>query len=140
LDTEDLPKFGNIEPSSIHPAIENVLQKLERDFTSLETQLTESTDVEYNTVLPVLEQKEWYIAGHLNGVKNGDELHQAYEQNQPKIIKAMSMFQQSMDEAAIHYGKCARSVSSNSAGSWGAARLTQHMNTVGEQTSPVVST
>jgi oligopeptidase A len=78
------------------------LQKLERDFASLETQLTESTtDVEYNTVLPVLEQMQdplgygWGIAGHLNGVKKGEELRQAYEQNQPKIVKAMSMFKQS---------------------------------------------
>jgi oligopeptidase A len=35
------------------------------------------------------------VAGHLNGVKNGEELRKTYEENQPKIIQAMSKFSQS---------------------------------------------
>ena len=37
----------------------------------------------------------WGIASHLNGVKNGDELRAAYEENQPKIVKANMKFSQS---------------------------------------------
>jgi oligopeptidase A len=35
------------------------------------------------------------VAGHLNGVKNGDELRAAYEANQPKVVQAMTKFSQS---------------------------------------------
>lgn len=37
----------------------------------------------------------WGIASHLNGVKNGDELRAAYEENQPKIVQATMKFSQS---------------------------------------------
>lgn len=37
----------------------------------------------------------WGIASHLNGVKNGDELRAAYEENQPKIVAANMKFSQS---------------------------------------------
>jgi oligopeptidase A len=37
----------------------------------------------------------WGIASHLNGVKNGDELRAAYEENQPKIVQANMKFSQS---------------------------------------------
>jgi len=52
-------------------------------------------------VLPAVEQIQfplgyvWGIAGHLNGVKNGDELRQAYELNQPSVVQAMTKFSQS---------------------------------------------
>ena len=35
------------------------------------------------------------MAGHLNGVKNGDELRKAYEASQPKVVKAFTEFKQS---------------------------------------------
>ena len=36
----------------------------------------------------------WGMAGHLNGMKNGKELQQAYETTQPKVVKAFSEFSQ----------------------------------------------
>jgi oligopeptidase A len=37
----------------------------------------------------------WGVAGHLNGVKNGDELRAAYEENQPKVVQSMTKISQS---------------------------------------------
>jgi oligopeptidase A len=37
----------------------------------------------------------WGVAGHLNGVKNGDELRAAYEENQPKVVTSMTKISQS---------------------------------------------
>lgn len=37
----------------------------------------------------------WSVAGHLNGVKNGDELRAAYEENQPKVVTSMTKISQS---------------------------------------------
>jgi oligopeptidase A len=37
----------------------------------------------------------WGVAGHLNGVKNGDELRAAYEENQPMVVTSMTKISQS---------------------------------------------
>jgi oligopeptidase A len=105
LQMEDLPKFQKIEPKDLTPAVEELLTKMENDFASLQESLEEklaaSSAVEYEEVLPEVERIQfgvgyvWGVAGHLNGVKNNDELREAYESNQPKIVKAMSQFSQS---------------------------------------------
>jgi len=67
----------------------------------MESSLSEAKEVEYEDVLPVVEKIQhplgfaWGIASHLNGVKNGDELRAAYEENQPKIVEATMKFSQS---------------------------------------------
>ena len=37
----------------------------------------------------------WGVAGHLQGVKNNDELRVAYEENQPKVVTTMTKISQS---------------------------------------------
>jgi len=67
----------------------------------MESTLAEAKEVDYEEVLPVVEKMQhplgyaWGIASHLNGVKNGDELRAAYEENQPKIVQATMKFSQS---------------------------------------------
>lgn len=39
----------------------------------------------------------WGVTSHLNGVKNSDELREVYEENQPKVVKAMAQFSQSRE-------------------------------------------
>eukprot|EP00581_Thalassiosira_minuscula_P011646 CAMPEP_0183716826 /NCGR_PEP_ID=MMETSP0737-20130205/10598_1 /TAXON_ID=385413 /ORGANISM="Thalassiosira miniscula, Strain CCMP1093" /LENGTH=803 /DNA_ID=CAMNT_0025946149 /DNA_START=31 /DNA_END=2442 /DNA_ORIENTATION=+ len=101
LDTSDLPKFTKIEPSQLTPAMTSILEKLEADFASMESTMGEAESVDFDDVLPVLEKMQhplgyaWGIASHLNGVKNGDELRAAYEENQPKIVQATMKFSQS---------------------------------------------
>jgi len=107
LQQEDLPKFASIEPSHLTPAVTELLEKLESEFTSLEDKLSScssadaSEDLSYDKVLGEVERMQfplgfvWGVAGHLNGVKNGDELRTAYEENQPKVVQAMTKFSQS---------------------------------------------
>lgn len=100
LDQDGLPKFSSIEPANLSPAVKHLLEKLEKDFTDLESKLSSETK-EFDEVLPVVEKMQfplgyvWGVAGHLNGVKNGDELRTAYEANQPDVVKAMTQFSQS---------------------------------------------
>jgi oligopeptidase A len=75
------------------------------DFATLEDTLSATsssgTAVDFDSVLGAVERIQfpigftWGVAGHLNGVKNGEELRKTYEENQPKIIQAMSKFSQS---------------------------------------------
>jgi oligopeptidase A len=103
LQQDDLPKFSKISPEYLTPAVETLLKKMEADFMTLEEKLsaTSSSAVDYELTLPEVERIQypigftWGVAGHLNGVKNGEELRKAYEENQPKIVKAMSKFRQS---------------------------------------------
>jgi oligopeptidase A len=102
LQQDGLPRFAEIEPKDLTPAVEDLLQQLEHDFQELETKLSASTDnIEYEAVLPQVERMQfpigytWGVAGHLNAVKNGDELREAYQANQPKIVKALTQFKQS---------------------------------------------
>lgn len=101
LEQDGLPKFESIDPTHLTPAVEELLTKLENDFATLETDLSSSDAIDYDEVLPVIERMQyplgyvWGVAGHLNGVKNGDELREAYESNQPKVVEAMTKFSQS---------------------------------------------
>jgi len=108
LQQDDLPKFASIEPSHVTPAVETLLAKLEQDLQELENQLgsegnadANAAKVSYEAVVPVVERMQfplgyvWGVAGHLNGVKNGDELRKAYEANQPAIVQTFSKFSQS---------------------------------------------
>lgn len=101
LQQEGLPRFAEIEPNNLTPAIEELLQKLESDFQNLESKLSSTSEFDYEMVLPEVERMQfpidyaWGIAGHLNAVKNGDELREAYQANQPKIVKALTQFKQS---------------------------------------------
>jgi oligopeptidase A len=102
LQQEGLPQFADVQPSELTPAVERLLTQLSADFGSLENKLSEANgSVQYDDVLPEVERMQfpigftWGVAGHLNGVQNGDVLREQYESNQPKIVAAMSQFSQS---------------------------------------------
>ena len=104
LQIEGLPKFTSIEPEDLTPAVEGLLETLDKDLEKLESLLAKTTaedGVDYDQVLPEVEKMQhplsyvWGVAGHLNGVKNGDALREAYESNQPKVVQAMTKFSQS---------------------------------------------
>jgi oligopeptidase A len=101
LQQSGLPKFQSIEPKDLTPAVESLLEKMELDFAGLEKKMGETSSIDYDAVLPEVERIQfglgyaWGIAGHLNGVKNGDELREAYESNQPKVVQAITKFSQS---------------------------------------------
>jgi oligopeptidase A len=101
LQQDGLPKFAEIEPSNVTPAVQELLAKLEADFAKLETDLGSRSSISYDDVLPRIERIQhgleyaWGVTGHLNGVKNSDDLRKAYEENQPEIVKIFSKFKQS---------------------------------------------
>lgn len=101
LEQQSLPKFASIQPSDLTPAVSDLLEKMEADFQKLEEELEKSDTVQYDQTLPKVEQLQypvsfvWGVAGHLNGVKNGDELRAAYEENQPKVVQSMTKISQS---------------------------------------------
>lgn len=100
LEQKSLPKFSSIEPSHLQPAVETLLASMSEKFAALESNLNPAS-ASYSDILPELERIRepisyaWGVAGHLNGVKNGDELRKAYEESQPKVIKAFTEFKQS---------------------------------------------
>lgn len=102
LAQDALPKFASIDPSFLTPAVTDLVEKLENDFASFETKISgEGYDATYDSILPELEKMQfplgyvWGVAGHLQGVKNTDELRVAYEENQPKVVTTMTKFSQS---------------------------------------------
>ena len=104
LQNEGLPKFSSVEPSNLTPAVTNLLENLDKDFAALTSKISEEGyQPSYDEILPELEKMQyglgfaWGVTSHLNGVKNSDELREAYEENQPKVVKAMAQFSQSRE-------------------------------------------
>ena len=97
---DSLPKFSRIKPKHFKPAVEGLLEKIQYEFSRLETSLVVET-TSYDNVLPELERIKhdleytWNILGHLNAVKNDQELREAYESIQPKVVQVMAQFSQS---------------------------------------------
>merc|ERR1712197_87873 len=88
-----LPLFEKIEPCHVTPAIDELLRKLDVDFENLEKNL--ETKISFEETILEVERMQyglsyaWGVAGHLQGVKNSEELRTAYEKVQPDVIKAM---------------------------------------------------
>ena len=102
LEQDALPKFASIEPSNFTPALDELIKKTDSDFAVFESKISEDDyEATYDEILPELERIRfpvgyaWRVAGHLNGVKNGDELRKAYELNQGKVVTAVTKFSQS---------------------------------------------
>jgi len=99
LENKGLPLFSVVEPQHLTPGINSILAQLQSDFDNFESKVSETSS--YNDVLPVVERMQfplnyaWGVAGHLNGVKNTDELREAYEASQPGVIKATTQISQS---------------------------------------------
>ncbi|GMH60424.1 hypothetical protein TrRE_jg469, partial [Triparma retinervis] len=100
LDQEDLPRFNKIEASHLSPAVDTLLADMASNFESLQSVISPSS-AKYDDILPEMERIThpisfaWGVAGHLNGVKNGEELRKAYEGSQGKVVKAFGDLKQS---------------------------------------------
>ena len=102
LEQDALPKFFSIQPSNLTPAVDELIKKMDIDFAAFESKISEDDyEAQYDDILPELERIQfpldyaWGIAGHLNGVKNGEELRKAYEENQAKVVTSVTKFSQS---------------------------------------------
>jgi len=101
LDQSGPPKFATIEPFHVTPAVSTLLEKMTDDFSKFESDLIQNSDPSYDEILPEVERIQeplgyaWGVAGHLNGVKNGDEIRKAIEENQSKVVEATTKLSQS---------------------------------------------
>ncbi len=94
---EGLPPFEQIKPEHIVPGIEQLLIELEAELTQIEEDFQPTWS---GLIVPLNNIEErlrwsWGIIGHLMGVKNSDELRQAYETVQSQLVQFSNRFSQS---------------------------------------------
>ncbi|PHM30688.1 oligopeptidase A [Xenorhabdus innexi] len=83
-----LPKFAEIEPAHVVPAVKETLANYRQ---IIEKILTENSTFTWdNLCQPLSEEQDklsrmWSPVGHLNSVKNSPELREAYEQSLPLL-------------------------------------------------------
>ncbi|MCW7537495.1 M3 family metallopeptidase [Aquabacterium sp. A7-Y] len=90
LDATDLPRFSDIRPEHVSPAIDELLKDAE---AALERVVGESVPAEYEAISAVLDVaterlgRAWGAVGHLNAVADSPELRAAYNENLPKVTE-----------------------------------------------------
>lgn len=88
LDYQHLPRFREVEPEQLGPAVKSLLPELQRQFEAIEA----SDDVSWGgLVVPLTLLNErlsftWGLAGHLLNVANSDALRAAYEAVQAELV------------------------------------------------------
>ncbi|MCH7686850.1 MAG: M3 family metallopeptidase, partial [Planctomycetes bacterium] len=88
LVTEGLPKFDEIQPRHVIPAVRHVLQEAGRKLDELEKNVTPS----WAGTIEALDEIErpfeyaWGPVSHFFGVKNSAELREAYETVLPELV------------------------------------------------------
>ena len=92
-----LPPFNEIEAGQVVPAMTQLLEKLSKEVSQLEENVTPTWSglVEPLTAIDERLGWSWGIVGHLMGVKNSPELREAYQQMQPEVIKFYTKLSQS---------------------------------------------
>lgn len=83
LEQHELPPFDSITADHIVPAIESIIAS---NREALQQQLSQLQQADWSSLVTPLEEREdqlskaWSPVGHLNGVKNTDEIREAYTQ------------------------------------------------------------
>ena len=99
LDHSELPRFSDIKVNEIQNDIEMLIKKTNNDFEEYENTLADN--INYNSIIERNEEilfpleYSWGIVSHLNGVKNSDELREAYQKCQPQMITLYNKMEQS---------------------------------------------
>ncbi len=89
LDFSGLPRFAEIRPEHVGPAIERLIADAD---TALERATSDAVPAEYGALSAVLDvaterlSRAWGTVNHLNGVADTPELRAAYTQNLPKVV------------------------------------------------------
>lgn len=97
LVSEGLPRFDEIAPEHVVPAMKQVLSDAEQKIAALEKNLTPT----WSGLLKPLEDLDipfeyaWGPVGHLMAVKNSDALRKAYQEIQPDVVAFSLRAQQS---------------------------------------------
>lgn len=88
MNNESLPKFDQIEAKDVKPAMSAILKEVDSDFSELETTLSPSWEglLEPLFAMDMKIHYIWSPVGHLNSVKNSDELRKVFEEVQQDVI------------------------------------------------------
>ncbi|MEW5905665.1 MAG: M3 family metallopeptidase [Elusimicrobiota bacterium] len=100
LAAEGLPRYDEIRPDHVIPAVDAMVADVEKDLARIEKDLTppswDAVIEELNTMEDRLE-RVWSPVGHLNAVRNEPALREAYLAAQPKIVALSLKLGQSKD-------------------------------------------
>ena len=100
LSEEGLPKYDEIRPEHVIPAVDAMAAAVEKDLARIEKDLRAPS---WETVIEELNTMEdwfdrvWSPVGHLNAVRNEPALREAYLAAQPKIVALSLKLGQSKD-------------------------------------------
>jgi len=93
LDTRGLPRFGEIRPEHVAPAVETILTEAE---AALERATGPQVAADYDALSAVLDVaterlgRVWGAVSHLNAVADAPELRAAYTESLPKVTDFMT--------------------------------------------------
>ncbi|MEE8311524.1 MAG: M3 family metallopeptidase [Candidatus Binatia bacterium] len=93
LDPGAAPRFEEIEPAHVEPAVTSLLTDLSAALDTLEKSASQSPEPTWASLIEPIErisdrlERCWGVVGHLMGVKNGPELRAAQEAVQPEVVK-----------------------------------------------------
>lgn len=101
LSNSKFPRFTEIKPADVTPAIELSLDELTKNFENFESTVEKSSPSSYSQVIEDMEKlqfplsRSWGVVSHLMSVQNSDELRKAHDELQPKIVKTFQKLGQS---------------------------------------------
>ncbi|HWP20984.1 MAG TPA: M3 family metallopeptidase [Burkholderiaceae bacterium] len=90
LDTTDLPRFSEIRPEHVTPAVGELLQAAEQ---ALERAVSDEVPADYDALSSVLDVaterlgRAWGAVSHLNAVADSPQLRAAYNENLPRVTE-----------------------------------------------------
>ena len=90
LDFSSLPRFAEIRPEHIAPAIDELLQAAEAALVRATSDAVPADYAALSAVLDVATERlgrAWGTVGHLNGVADTPELRAAYTETLPKVVE-----------------------------------------------------
>ena len=99
LNFDGLPRFDEIRPEHVTPAIETLLNRCKTVVAGLEAPMTDITWDNFVTPLDdCTEQlsRAWGIVGHLSAVVDTPELRAAYNENSPRITEFWTSLSQNL--------------------------------------------
>jgi oligopeptidase A len=97
LQGSGLPPFADIKPEHVVPAIKELIDQLDAELTKLETTVEPTWTGLVEPLEKITEHLTWTwgAVSHLMGVKNSNELREAYEVVQPLVVQFSNKLSQS---------------------------------------------
>ena len=97
LQGSGLPQFADIKPEHVVPAIKELIDQLDAELTKLETTVEPTWTGLVEPLEKITERLTWTwgAVSHLMGVKNSNELREAYETVQPLVVQFSNKLSQS---------------------------------------------